>query len=471
MPSEARPIVRARTIQTPDEASTTKVGTSMPTWVTIGLVVAIAAGIALRLIWPGDIEYKADEQYTFARVQEVLAGGPWPSVGMMTSMGTFNPGMSVWIFIALGGLFGARSAPELATDVQLLNAAGIIGLIVFARFAIPVARREIWYWAAALWALNPVAIILERKIWPPSVLPAFAVLLIACWWYRHRSFQAFAWGALGAAMGQVHASAWFLALMLLVWTLLYDRHSPKWLAWFAGNVVSALFALPWLVETLHRQGQPAWNMHAVLKFFYYAHYELQPFGFYIDYTLGPHEMSAFLGGPEIAGYQTHLMAVLQGVMALLVFAVGILVVRRLRKTTWPKITWQEINWPKINWQEISLQEISWPSWRDVFVGRDNETLLMLAVFWGYYGLLTLIIVFGAGPYVHYMIVTTPVMTLWLAHWTFSPDIARLSRAILVAICITLASAGAGLLGYIHVKQVIAGEYGPTWRSQQPLQSR
>src|ERR1700676_4786883 len=137
MPSEAQPIVRARTPRTQDEVQS-DANSGAPRWLTIGLLAAIAAGIALRLIWPGDIEYKADEQYTFARMQELLAGGSWPSVGMMTRMGTFNPGMSVWIFIALGGLIGARTPPELATAVQLLNAAGIIGLVAFARFAIPV---------------------------------------------------------------------------------------------------------------------------------------------------------------------------------------------------------------------------------------------------------------------------------------------------------------------------------------------
>lgn len=413
------------------------------TWLTIAFVAAIATGIALRLIWPADIEYKADEQFTFLTVQRVLAGGAWPSTGMLTSMGTLNPGMSVWIFVVLGGLYGARTPPELATAVQLLNAAGILGLIAFARFALPIARREVWYWAAALWALNPLAIILERKIWPPSVLPAFVVLLIVCWWYRHRLLPAFAWGVLGAVMGQIHASAWFLALMLAIWTLLYDRHGAKWLAWLAGNALGGLFAIPWLLETLQRQGQPAWNLHAVLKFFYYAHYELQPFGFYIDYTLGPREMPAFLASPVIAGAQTHLMAGLQWLMALLVAAVGLIVARRLVKMR--------------------------PTWREMLVGHDNETVLLLSVFWGYYGLLTFLIVFGAGPYVHYMIVTTPIMTLWLAHWTISPDIARASRAVLAAVCITLTAASAGLLSYIHVKQVIVGEYGPTWRSQQPSQ--
>src|SRR4051812_25511029 len=150
--------------------------------VVVGL--AIALGITLRLVWPEDIEYKGDERWIFERTQTALAGGPWPWIGQLTSMLLPHPGMSVWIFILLGWVLDARTAPQLALGVQLLNAVAILGWMAFARFALPQGVRRTWYWAAALWAVNPVAVILERKIWQPSITPIFVIAFIAAWWHR-----------------------------------------------------------------------------------------------------------------------------------------------------------------------------------------------------------------------------------------------------------------------------------------------
>ena len=43
----------------------------------LGIVLALIVGAGLRLVWPGDMEYKADEIYSFERTQRVgvTAGG------------------------------------------------------------------------------------------------------------------------------------------------------------------------------------------------------------------------------------------------------------------------------------------------------------------------------------------------------------------------------------------------------------
>src|SRR5262245_30128818 len=40
-------------------------------------VAAVAAGFVLRLSYPLDIEFKADERWTFEQVRAALSGGPW----------------------------------------------------------------------------------------------------------------------------------------------------------------------------------------------------------------------------------------------------------------------------------------------------------------------------------------------------------------------------------------------------------
>src|SRR4051812_9552275 len=159
-------------------------------WLVV-LAVALAAGIVFRLMLPGIVEYHGDEKFTFDHVLAVLNGGAWPPHGMKMSIGGPNPGMSVWIFVLLGLVFRPETPPELAQAVQLLNVAALLAFLGFIVFAIPRREREPWLWALALWAVNPLAVIYERKIWPPSVLPLFIVAMLCGWWYRRHWLGSF----------------------------------------------------------------------------------------------------------------------------------------------------------------------------------------------------------------------------------------------------------------------------------------
>ncbi|HEV7223068.1 MAG TPA: hypothetical protein VGN42_10240, partial [Pirellulales bacterium] len=55
----------------------------------------LLVGAALRLAAPDDVEYKADEIWTFERTQ-ADPQRPFPWLGMPSSAGMDNPGMSVW---------------------------------------------------------------------------------------------------------------------------------------------------------------------------------------------------------------------------------------------------------------------------------------------------------------------------------------------------------------------------------------
>src|SRR5262249_25677707 len=149
----------------------------MPRWVVLSIAAALACGMLLRLGWGEDIEYKADERWLFEHARALLDGAPWPWIGIPSSMGPPNPGLSLWVFAGLDYLFGVKSPPDLARAVQLLNCAALFALVLFAVTQLSGAARERWLWAAALWAANPLALIFERKIWPPSVLPLAAVAL------------------------------------------------------------------------------------------------------------------------------------------------------------------------------------------------------------------------------------------------------------------------------------------------------
>ena len=407
----------------------------------VGLAVALAIGVALRLLYPQDIEWKEDEQWTFAHATAMASGGGWEAVGMGSSFGPPNPGLSLWVFGLLVKTFAINSPPALASTVQSMNALALIGFAVFIRFAIAPEGREFWRWSLALWALNPLAIVFERKIWPPSVLPLFFVAFLACWHARKHPLAAFGWGLLGALMSQVHLGVFLLVIAVLVWTCLDGRRPFSLAAWLAGSVIGALPAVPWFIAVSHGTDAHVQLRAPILTFF--SRWLMQPFGLNIEYTLGWGEMLRFLHGPNIAGYPSYLMAIAH------LLIVGVLVVTVL--------------------MALRRAMTEAPSWRGALIGTSEATNLITASLWGYGGPLTLLTMLGAGSHRHYMIVILPVMALWCALFVFyGQGLAGTARArrMLTMLCAAQAFASIGLIDHIHRVQVIPAEYGSTWQSQQ-----
>jgi hypothetical protein len=409
-----------------------------------GVALALAAGAALRLIFPTDIEWKADEQWTYVHAAQMLHGGGWPPIGMPSSVGAPNPGLSLWVFAGIDRLFAIRSPPDLAHAIALLNVAALALFAAFAFLAVAPAKREPWLWAVALWAVNPVAIILERKIWPPSVLPLAAVALIWAWWGRKSWPAAFAWGALAALMAQVHMGVALFALALAAWTWAQDRRAFPWTPWLAGSVVGALPALPWLLAMLGHGSGARLHLTAPSVSFY-MRWVSQFFGYGAQYTLGKAGFADFLAGPQLGGFATHLLAAVQ--IALIAAAVGVLV--RGGRTLVGKGS------PKV---------------RSLVFGDSPETLLITAAVWGYGGLLTATTFIGAGSYRHYMIVITPIMALWTAMtvlWSDGGWKQGRARTILLVLCVGQAAISLALFSYLHGHGGVQGEFGLSWRAQQP----
>ena len=410
-----------------------------------GLALALAVGAGLRLMFHGDIEWKADEQWSFFHARQMLGDGAWPPVGMPSSVGAPNPGLSIWVFAGLMRLANAQSPPDLAGAVQALNVVALVAFAAFALLAVPKPRREPWLWAAALWAVNPVAIILERKIWPPSVLPLASVALLWAWWYRRHPLAAFAWGVLGALMAQIHMGVSFLALALAAWTWLRDRKAFPWRAWAAGSLVGALPAIPWLLAMLQRGTTGAHSHLTAPSVSFYMRWFAQFFGYGAQYTLGGKGFADYLAGPRLDGLACHAMLALQVVLAIAALIVAVRVVRAV-----------------LGHRRMPL--------RTLLLGDSPETMLISAAFWGYGGLLTVITFFGAGSYRHYMIVITPLMALWTAMaviWACQGARRAGARSILATLVVCQALMSFGLLSYIHQKGVIPGEFGASWRAQQP----
>jgi hypothetical protein len=417
----------------------------------IGLFVSIAAGIVLRLIWLQDIEYKGDEAWTFTQVQAFWQTGHLKLVGMPSSAGLPNSGMSFWVFLAISSIFPINDPLALTRAVQLMNVAAILLLAMFALTGIERSEREPWLWSVALVSVNPLAVLFSRKIWAQDTLPIFTIGMLVGWWYRGRWWGAFLWGLVGALVGQIHLGGFFFAAAFVGCTLLFDHRSVRWIAWFAGSILGALPMVPWLIIAIRfaqntpdvSQNNPLTVLLRLINsiYLFIRHWLSLSLGLDLRYSLGD-SFVGFLVYPTVGHTKVYLGAVLFGVV---IFIFLIILVRlAVRMYARPRRT-------------IGL----------VFSPRSKTTLALNAAFWGYGLLLTVTLL---PVYLHYFIIAFSLPALWVA-WLArvgsngSIGSATNSRLLLAGLVVAQACTTLTFLAYIHETQFIQGDYGTVYHAQ------
>jgi hypothetical protein len=399
---------------------------------------SIVLGAAFRFAWSSDIEFKADESYMFDRTQRVGVSEPWPAVGMPSGVGTRNPGMSVWFFVVLARVLRAATPPELAFGVMALNVAALALAFLFTLRTVDEPRREEWLWAIALVATNPFAVLLQRKIWAQSVLPLFVVLFWIGWWRRDRLWGAFGWGLVGALLGQIHMSGFFLAAAVFAWEQIETRRTTpnaphaRWRPWLLG----ALPMLPWLAYLANRPRMPSvWNWRELVTPSFWVYGFTDPLGLGLHYNLGVASFLEFLRYPLVAGVPTYLVAVAHVVVALVggvTLASGFASARRRFRQGWRPAS------------------------------GDATGRALRATFMGYGVLLTLS---GVVIYRHYLVVTFPLE--WVLFCGVALHVKRHGRQLLLSLWASELFITAALLLYLHVHGGAPGDYGTAYRLQLP----
>jgi hypothetical protein len=415
-----------------------------PRWLGALTLASIAVGAALRFAWPADIEFKGDERWMLERALAVGHLESWSWSGMESSATLSNPGASVWAFAALSRAFGLQTPPALSMGVA---ACGVLALLLAAWVAWRVVEpeaREAWLWGVALAAVNPIAVVLQRKIWAQSLLPLAAVALWWCWLRRDRRGGALGWGALGMLMGQVHLSGLFLAVALAGWTR-WRAGDPRanWRWWWAGTLVAALPLVPWVLEAVPtllvtaaektaaagpQGGLRAHHWWNVLVPRFWALWISEPTGL-LGHPLGDHFVD-YLRWPLARGRPTWLMAVAY-LAAWGVLARGLWTGRR---------------------------RLAEPARR----GCEGTTALFGAALVPLGVLLTLTTLM---LHRHHLLAAFPLPLVWFAGLALAGGGRRARRwlAVLVAANLVLS---AGFLHYIHIHGgAPRGDYGVTWRVQ------
>jgi hypothetical protein len=413
-------------------------------WLLFLLAASLVVGAVLRFAWLDDMEYKGDERWTFDRSQRTPLSEPWPAFGMPSSVGLLNPGLSVWVFVVLAKLFSAQDPVALCRAVVVCNAAAFVILCVVVRYAIADAERDAWLFGLALAAVNPIALVLERKIWPPCVFPIFCAAFLAGWLCRDRAWGAALWGLVGAALGQIQMTGFFWAAAFTIWELAFGRlraSRPKtqWRAWLVGSAVGALPLVPWLryVASQHGYGRP-YDGRAVLELCVFRNWFADALGLGLDYNLG-RDYGTFLRYPPFGDHSLRPALFLQAICvamgaAILAFAVGAL--WRGRRSTLGAMLGR-------------LRRI------------DETAFACGAAFVGFGVLLNFTVV---AIYHHYTVVTFPLEWVGLSYLALA--YAPFPRRLLGILWFAQLALSVTFLCYIHEHGgAIHGDYGRAYRAQ------
>jgi hypothetical protein len=386
-------------------------------------------GSILRLIWPSDMEWKADEIWMFENSRAVATGAPWPMHGMPSSVGLSNPGMSIWLFILIAHL--AKTPVAMVIAVQILNVLALWGLFCFIRVKVPEEEREPWLWGLILVSVSPLPILFSRKIWAQDLLPAFSLLLLIGHWCRRSPWGSFLWGLAGSLIGQIHMSGFFLAFSLLGWTIARERKSISWVSrvsWLSGCIIGAIGLRPWLRELLIYQGA-GWSFKEAFKLKFFVHWIAIALGVDLQFSMHSAFWSRFLREPLVGGVPTYLIALAH------LFLLAVLV----------KIVCRWIGRTSRLADRANLERF-----------RDTRFYLQATLF----GVGILMTISGIRVHPFYLIVLFPFLHLWLAM--------KLYRQKRTLLAVTLAQLFISVVFLVYVHQnggVPEGDYGIAFRQQ------
>jgi hypothetical protein len=277
----------------------------------LAIAIFLIIGSILRLLWAEDMEWKSEEQWMFEQARQIASGTiPLPISGMQSSVRIPNPGMSVWCFAAIAKF--AHDPIAMVRWVQWLNVVTLWLFFAFVLWQIAKRQQAPWLWGLAIASVNPLAIVLSRKIWTPNILAPFCFLVFVGHWFRKKFWGSFLWGIAGVLMGQVQMGGFFLVIGLFAWTVWHHyRHKSlketAWLGWFLGTAVGILPLIPWFWTVLPQMGGYSRSIVGLLIPKYYVQWPTTALGVNLSYALKKAFWFDFLREPLIFGVYTYLM--------------------------------------------------------------------------------------------------------------------------------------------------------------------
>lgn len=180
------------------------------------LIITVAAALRLHNLWY--MEFKADEAAISFLALEFVSGSAVPLVSDISSIGTWNPPISVYLLSI--PFYLSCNPVHAAAFVAILNIIAVYLCYIFIKEFFDERSALI---AAAFFAINPWAVIYSRKIWSQNllVLPVvlFYLSLFKAVYSGQRWFFAlsFFFLAIAAQLHLTAASHGMVLIMVLLW--------------------------------------------------------------------------------------------------------------------------------------------------------------------------------------------------------------------------------------------------------------
>lgn len=394
------------------------------------VLACLIVGSVFRLVWIQDMEWKGDEENLFHLSQEVCRTQGYPPVGIPSSKGFANPGLSVWILCAIGSV--AHTPIAMVRWIQAANVIALWGFWFAFRMLIFSAMRPTYLMGLALFSVSPLPVLYSRKLWQQCLLAPFSLLFFLGFWFRKSLGGAFLLGAMSSVLFQIHMPAAYFVLGVAGLTLIKDGRARS-LTWkMAGGVIlGALVAspglLPW-VEHIRSQplliqvnSDPVWR--SILKASFFWSWIGEAFGVQLTHSLQHMFIPDFAPLPRLFGAPTYgLLFVWLGCA---VIGLGTLFEKFSKKAFW----------------------------RDLFAltSQTDAEFFPKAIWLGFGSVLTLA---ASGMYPHYLIVAYPFVHVWAAS-LMADRRPRFFALIVLNFALTFS-----FLVYVHLAQGKAGgEYG------------
>ncbi|MCL4544209.1 MAG: hypothetical protein M1118_06385 [Chloroflexi bacterium] len=195
-----------------------------PSRVTVVLVIVLALAAAIpRLVLFDQIEFKFDESRVALLALRFVQGEGAPATSILTSGGLHNS--PLFVYLMAPALLVSTSPYVLTAWVTMWNVIACIVLFLVLR------RATGWQFAliaAALLAIDPLAVHYSRKIWAPELMPPLTVLLLSSL-------------ILALAEGRI----WWLVGSGVALALLWQLHPAAIPEIFVCGVIVAAFGARW----------------------------------------------------------------------------------------------------------------------------------------------------------------------------------------------------------------------------------
>lgn len=270
----------------------------------------LVIGIILRLIFPYDIEYKADQIEMLMDMQLFKEQGMVKYIGAQSSAGYPNFGLTNWIFYLISYI--TISPVGVSMILAIMNC---FGLIYFYKITPQLSEKnseiELWYYAFSLLSISLIPITLARNIWGPSLLSFFSFGIIHTFFTRKKSSKIhFILGALLILVSQIHLLGLVLNLIISCIVLFESfkfNTKKNGLMFIIGQVIFSIGMIPWIHRMYNSYPQILTINSSIdyikdYKIIWHGIYN--GFGLDLGYTLGKYA-EIFLQFPKIETWYSY----------------------------------------------------------------------------------------------------------------------------------------------------------------------